>query len=59
MADTEHDFAPEDVGLNRERLDFIPDYFDKAYLSTGKLPCMMRPPYGEKFRKQVMGRIKK
>ncbi len=32
--------APEDVGLNSERLDFIPDYFDKAYLQTSKLPCM-------------------
>jgi CubicO group peptidase (beta-lactamase class C family) len=40
MPDTEHEFAPEDVGLNRERLAFIPDYFDKAYISTGKLPCM-------------------
>lgn len=40
MADTEHELAPEDVGLNRERLDFIPDYFDKAYVADGKLPCM-------------------
>lgn len=40
MADTEYEFAPEDVGLNRDRLNFIPDYFSKAYLDTGKLPCM-------------------
>lgn len=40
MADTEHEFAPEDVGLNSERLAAIPDYFDKAYVSEGKLPCM-------------------
>ena len=40
MADTEHEFAAEDVGLNQQRLDFIPDYFDKAYLASGKLPCM-------------------
>ncbi|MEP1142764.1 MAG: serine hydrolase domain-containing protein [Henriciella sp.] len=40
MADTEHEFAPEDVGLNSERLAAIPDYFDKAYLAEGKLPCM-------------------
>ena len=40
MADTEHEFAPEDVGLNRDRLNYIPDYFDKAYIATGKLPCM-------------------
>ncbi|MFN3214396.1 MAG: serine hydrolase domain-containing protein [Henriciella sp.] len=40
MADTEHEFAPEDVGLNSERLDYIPDYFDKAYVKDGKLPCM-------------------
>ncbi|MDJ0922536.1 MAG: serine hydrolase domain-containing protein [Henriciella sp.] len=40
MADTEHDFAPEDVGLNAERLAHIPDYFDQAYLKSGKLPCM-------------------
>lgn len=40
MADTEHDLAPEDVGLNRQRLDHIADYFDKAYLAEGKLPCM-------------------
>jgi len=40
MADTEHEFAPEDGGLNRERLNYIPDYFDKAYISPGKLPRM-------------------
>ena len=40
MADTEHEFAPEDVGLNAERLDYIPDYFDKAYVTDRKLPCM-------------------
>ena len=40
MADTEHEFAPEDVGLNAERLNYIADYFDKAYVKDGKLPCM-------------------
>ena len=40
MADTGHDFAAEDVGLNAERLDYIPDYFEKAYIADGKLPCM-------------------
>ena len=43
MPDTEHEFAPEDVGLNRERLANIPDYFDKAYISSGKLPCVASP----------------
>ena len=36
MADTEREFAPEDVGLNAGRLDYIPDYFEKAYLADGK-----------------------
>ena len=40
MADTEHDMAPEDVGLNSARLDHIADYFDEAYIANGKLPCM-------------------
>ncbi|MEO0549326.1 MAG: serine hydrolase domain-containing protein [Pseudomonadota bacterium] len=40
MADTTHDFAPEDVGLNRASLDRVSDYFDEAYIKTGKLPCM-------------------
>ena len=40
MPDTEHDFSPEDVGLNSERLDYIADYFEKAYIAEGKLPCM-------------------
>ncbi|MEO1305596.1 MAG: serine hydrolase domain-containing protein [Pseudomonadota bacterium] len=40
MPDTDREFAPEDVGLNAERLDYIPDYFEKAYLATSKLPCM-------------------
>ena len=40
MPDTEREFAPEDVGLNAARLDHIPDYFDQAYIATGKLPCM-------------------
>ena len=34
------DFTPEDVGLNQARLDAIPEYFDKAYLQSGKLPCI-------------------
>lgn len=34
------DFTPEDVGLNQDRLDAIPEFFDKAYLQNGKLPCI-------------------
>ena len=33
-------FSPEDVGLNAERLDHIPEFFEQAYLRSGKLPCM-------------------
>ena len=29
-----------DVGMNEERLAAIPTYFGKAYLDSGKLPCM-------------------
>ena len=29
-----------DVGMNEERLARIPTYFGKAYLDSGKLPCM-------------------
>lgn len=37
----EHDLSdPHDVGLNAERLEAIPQYFQKNYLDTGKLPCM-------------------
>lgn len=37
----EHDLTdPHDVGLNAERLEAIPRYFQKNYLDTGKLPCM-------------------
>ena len=31
---------PADVGLNEERLDAIPDFFEKAYLDSGLLPCV-------------------
>lgn len=40
MADTDYEFAPEDVGLNAARLDRIPAYFEESYLAPGKLPCM-------------------
>lgn len=40
MPDTDHEFTPEDVGLNAERLSVIPEFFDTSYVQTGKLPCM-------------------
>ena len=40
MIGLNQDLAPEDVGLNAQKLDFIPDYLDEAYLKSGKLPCM-------------------
>ncbi|MEL7231315.1 MAG: serine hydrolase domain-containing protein [Pseudomonadota bacterium] len=40
MPDTECDLTAADVGLNQQRLDHIPDYFETAYLKDGKLPCM-------------------
>ncbi|KCZ55092.1 hypothetical protein HY29_02455 [Hyphomonas beringensis] len=37
----EHDLTdPHDVGLNADRLDAIPEYFQENYLDTGKLPCV-------------------
>ena len=37
----EHDLTdPHEVGLNAERLEAIPAYFQRNYLDTGKLPCM-------------------
>ncbi|MAN47208.1 MAG: beta-lactamase family protein [Alphaproteobacteria bacterium] len=37
----EHDLTdPHDVGLNADRLDAIPEYFQEHYLDTGKLPCV-------------------
>ena len=39
MVDVEG-IEPGDVGLNAERLDAIPDFFQSAYLDTGKLPCV-------------------
>lgn len=37
----EHDLTdPNEVGLNPERLDAIPEFFGRHYLDTGKLPCM-------------------
>ncbi len=39
MFDTEA-IGPAEVGLNEERLAAIPDFYQKAYLDTGKLPCM-------------------
>lgn len=40
VAPSDEALAPEDVGLNGERLDYIADYFQKAYLDSEKLPCM-------------------
>ena len=34
------EFSPEDVGLNSTRLDYLPAYFEQAYLDSEKLPCM-------------------
>ena len=34
------DLEAADVGLNAEKLEAIPAYFEKAYLDSGKLPCM-------------------
>ena len=31
---------PHEVGLNPDRLRAIPEYFQKGYIDTGKLPCM-------------------
>jgi CubicO group peptidase (beta-lactamase class C family) len=37
----EHDMAdPGELGLNADRLDAIPAFFQKNYLDSGKLPCM-------------------
>ncbi|KCZ47423.1 serine hydrolase domain-containing protein [Hyphomonas pacifica] len=37
----EHDLTdPHDVGLNADRLDAIPEYFQEHYLDSGKLPCV-------------------
>lgn len=37
----EHDpTEPGEVGLNKDRLDAIPDFFKTRYLDTGKLPCV-------------------
>ena len=37
----EHDLTdPGEVGLNAERLDAIPEFFQKNYIDTGKIPCM-------------------
>lgn len=37
----EHDLTdPSEVGLNAERLDAIPDFFQKNYIDSGKIPCM-------------------
>lgn len=40
MPDTEHELAPEDVGLNAGRLAKIPDFFQSNYIDSGKLPCV-------------------
>lgn len=32
--------SPHEVGLNAERLAAIPDYFQKGYIDTGRLPCV-------------------
>ena len=37
---TMDDITASDVGMNEERLARIPTYFGKAYLDSGKLPCM-------------------
>ena len=34
------DITASDVGMNEERLARIPTFFGKAYLDSGKLPCM-------------------
>ena len=37
----EHDLTdPHEVGLNAERLEAIPEYFQSNYIDTGKLPCV-------------------
>ncbi|MEL6829414.1 MAG: serine hydrolase domain-containing protein [Pseudomonadota bacterium] len=40
MYDAVTDMAPEDVGLNANRLAKIPDYFQTHYIGSGKLPCV-------------------
>ncbi len=40
MFDPKLDLSPAEVGLNEDRLDAIPAFFEAAYLDTGKLPCV-------------------
>ncbi len=40
MRDVVPEMAPADVGLNAERLDAIPAFFESAYIDSGKLPCV-------------------
>ena len=35
-----HPTSPDEVGLNTDRMNAIPDYFQTHYIDTGKLPCM-------------------
>jgi len=53
--------GPSGMGAYHGRDGFYEFSHKKAiYTQTGnEILAMMRPPYGEKFRKQVMGRIKK
>ena len=53
--------GPSGMGAYHGRDGFFEFSHKKAiYTQTGnEILAMMRPPYGEKFRKQVMGRIKK
>ncbi|MEO0754753.1 MAG: serine hydrolase domain-containing protein [Pseudomonadota bacterium] len=38
--DTATAVDPAEMGMNRSRLDAIPQFFDDRYISKGKLPCM-------------------